>query len=352
MAGETPCNLYHAIGGTPGCRKLSAAFYARVDRDPRLRPLFPGKTLHCATEEFAAFLVQFLGGPSQDTQRRWWLSLRESHLRFAIGQRERDAWMGHMAKAMDDAQIAEPVRSALHGFFEHASAYVLNRGPAPPATRGRLHPELARRWEAQHALDEAVAAIRNRDANGAIALARTCDRAFLPGLLALMIDSRLTALLDYAHEQLTHDPQLAHARYAGRTVLHAASAVGDLATVELLLRLGADPNVADAGGHTPLYSAGNECKTAGGGHVVRTLVRAGANVNAAGGVQHCTALHMAARRGNVEVAAALLDCGADIEARDKRDDTPLQRALNCRKTKVAALLLSRGAVPHSNASRS
>ena len=37
-------NLYESIGGTAGCRELSAAFYARVDRDPVLRPLFPGKT--------------------------------------------------------------------------------------------------------------------------------------------------------------------------------------------------------------------------------------------------------------------------------------------------------------------
>ena len=59
-------NLYEAIGGTAGCRGLSVAFYARVARDPVLRPLFPGKSFTCAIEEFAAFLVQFLGGPGDD----------------------------------------------------------------------------------------------------------------------------------------------------------------------------------------------------------------------------------------------------------------------------------------------
>jgi ankyrin repeat protein len=52
---------------------------------------------------------------------------------------------------------------------------------------------------------------------------------------------------------------------------------------------------------------------------------------------------MAARRGNVEVAAALLDCGAALEARDRRGETPLRRALNCRKQEVASLLIARGA---------
>src|SRR5437764_13596018 len=59
-------DLYQAIGGAAGCRKLSVAFYTRVDRDPVLRPFFPGKTLKCAIEAFAAYLAQFLGGPPED----------------------------------------------------------------------------------------------------------------------------------------------------------------------------------------------------------------------------------------------------------------------------------------------
>ena len=78
---------------------LADAVDQRNGRDPLLRPLFPGKSFTCAIEAFAAFLAQFLGGPSEDSQRRWWLSLRESHLRFQIGDRERTAWLGNMAGA-------------------------------------------------------------------------------------------------------------------------------------------------------------------------------------------------------------------------------------------------------------
>jgi ankyrin repeat protein len=81
------------------------------------------------------------------------------------------------------------------------------------------------------------------------------------------------------------------------------------------------------------------------------LVQAGARVNARDGVKHCTALHMAARRGNVEVAEMLLDSGADIEAPDSVGDTPLRRAVNCDKTDVATLLLARGADMHSKGSK-
>ena len=71
-------------------------------------------------------------------------------------------------------------------------------------------------------------------------------------------------------------------------------------------------------------------------------MRAGADVDACGGVTRATALHMAARRGHVEIARALLDSGAAVNARDRKGDTPLQRAINCRKNVVAQLLLESG----------
>jgi ankyrin repeat protein len=165
-----------------------------------------------------------------------------------------------------------------------------------------------------------------------------------------MIGKGDAAMLDYAREKLLADPALAQERYSGRTLLHGAAAAGCLATVELLLRLGAGPDTIDDGGHTPLYCVANECKGRGA-NVVRALVQAGASVDARDGVKRCTALHMAARRGNVEVAEALLDCGAGIEVPDSLGDTPLRRAVNCDRTEVAALLLARGSDRHSKGSR-
>jgi hemoglobin len=343
-------NLYEAVGGAEGCRKLSTAFYARVVRDPVLRPFFPGKSFRCAIEAFSAFLAQFLGGPSADSQFRWYLSLRESHLRFKIGPKERDAWMHQMIQALDDVEIEQPLRGALRDFFEQSSAYLVNRGKVDTPA-GLKHPEFERRWKGQQKLDQAVAAVRSGDAKTAVELAETCDRTVLPGLLALMIGSWHPALLDFVRTKIALDPSLIQERYTGRTLLHAASAAGSLAMVELLLRLGADPNATDGGGHTPLYSVGNECALPRGGNVVRALVRAGATVDAHDGAKHCTALHMAARRGNADVAEALLDCGADIESRDSHGDTPLRRSVNCGKTTVAALLLARGADLHSKGSK-
>jgi hypothetical protein len=305
-----------------------------------------------------------LGGPAEDAQERWSLSLRESHLRFKIGPRERQAWMSHMVEALENVPIDESTRLALRDLFERASAYIVNTGqasgelaaPEDDPSDDRLHREIAReiaqRWAEQRALDDLVHAIRDGDAGRALELAQSPtlelrfarDRAVFAHVLALMMGGSNDSLLKYVEREILVAPALAHvhSRY-GRTLLHDASAQGNLRMVELLLRLGADPNVTTSSGHTPLYCVANECRVTGGGNIVRALVRAGAPVDGRSRAKQCTALHMAARRGNMEVAEALLDCSADIHTRDKAGDTPLQRAKNCRKAGVVSLLVSRGA---------
>jgi len=336
-------SLYKTLGGKTGCHQLSEAFYTRVARDPILRPLFPGKTLTCAIHEFAAFLAQFLGGPSEDSQRRWWLSLQESHRRFKIGEKERTAWLANMAEAFNDVQLPPRIATDLLRFFEHSSAYVVN---SPADEQPIPHAELSHRWAGQLRLDEAVAAIRAGNTSEAIRLMESCARSVQCGLLALMIRHASADFNDYVRARLAADPALTQERFAGRTLLHDAAAAGNLAIVELLLSLGTDPNTLDAGRHTPLYSVANECGAKGAGAVVTALVRAGAEVDAHDGVKNCTALHMAARRDHKEIAQALLECGADIEARDSLGETPLRRAVNCNKLEIASLLITRGADAH------
>src|ERR1051325_6849352 len=149
--------LLEALGGEEGCRKLSAAFYARVGKDPVLRPFFPGKSLRCATEEFGAFLIQFLGGDEDQTQHRWWLSLRESHARFQIGPNARRAWLTNMDATLDAAPLDDATRDALRHFFSRSSSYV--SGEEAAGSDQAAHEELAARWSEQRVLDRAIAAI-------------------------------------------------------------------------------------------------------------------------------------------------------------------------------------------------
>ncbi|XP_078689039.1 death-associated protein kinase 1-like [Branchiostoma floridae x Branchiostoma belcheri] len=56
-----------------------------------------------------------------------------------------------------------------------------------------------------------------------------------------------------------------------------------------------------------------------------------------------TFLHVASKHGQTEVAALLIEHGADLEARDKLDQTSLHVASDCGQTEVAALLIEHGA---------
>jgi hypothetical protein len=235
---------------------------------------------------------------ASSAQRRQWLSLRDSHRRFPIGPREREAWLYQMHLLLDEVPLAEPVRRALHVFFGRSSAYLVNHEPVlPGALDGSDRPQddidqaLAWRWEAQRGL----AAVRAGVAARAITMAQSAllqpylqrARAVWASLLALMIDSGHSVLLDYVCATLGVEPALVQERSSGRMLLHGASAAGSVRTVALPLRLGADPNGPDLGGHAPLYWVANARLGGAGEEVVRTLAAAGATVNATGGVIRC-----------------------------------------------------------------
>jgi ankyrin repeat protein len=194
-------------------------------------------------------------------------------------------------------------------------------------------------------LDSVIAAIVERRDDETLALApRFASRpSVFVGLLARMVQTGRVRLIHFVIDAAGSDPSLATRRFAGTTLLHFAAGAGCREVVALLLRLGVDPNIQGRGDHTPLYCVANECASEAGPEVVRALVRAGADVNACGGVTGATSLHMAARRGHVEIARTLLDSGAAMNALDRKGDTPLQRAINCRRNGVSQLLRERGA---------
>jgi hemoglobin len=130
---DTPVlgNVYEAAGGEATFRLLVERFYARVADDALLRPLYPEEDLSSATERLTLFLMQYWGGPSTYNERRGHPRLRLRHQPFAIGQAERDAWLGHMTAAVESLELAPALRKALLDYFETASAGMINR-PAQP----------------------------------------------------------------------------------------------------------------------------------------------------------------------------------------------------------------------------
>jgi ankyrin repeat protein len=89
---------------------------------------------------------------------------------------------------------------------------------------------------------------------------------------------------------------------------------------------------------------------AGNSAAVRALLEADRSLVDARDSDASTPLHCAAWKGHVDVAAVLLEFGADIQARNENGhwgDTPLHAAAHGNQRAVAELLIDRGADIHA-----
>ena len=128
----------------------------------------------------------------------------------------------------------------------------------------------------------------------------------------------------------------------GRTPLHAAACstapgrpVTAAAAIVVLLEAGADPNARDDTGYTALQLAPADSIS-----LMTTLLEAHAgrivrDLNARADWFGYTALHAAARANNLELIAALIEAGADVDAIDNDGHTPLLLAAGARRGRGA-----------------
>ncbi len=130
----------------------------------------------------------------------------------------------------------------------------------------------------------------------------------------------------------------------------AAIRAGDVSTLQRLLAdnpgLAASRLGGIAKGRTPLHVVADwPGYFPNGPQVVRLLIQAGADPNARDPdkPRSETPLHWAASSDDVDVASALIDGGADVEAPDGSIGTPLDNAIGYGCWHVARLLVQRGA---------
>jgi len=124
-----------------------------------------------------------------------------------------------------------------------------------------------------------------------------------------------------SHDQTWADPR-------GSTAFWRAAEASDVEAMKLLVARGADPNLPNGIGTTPLIVAaglgwvGNFSSNAPGQwmNAVKFCLEHGADINAADGKGY-TALHGAAVRGDNDMIAFLVSKGAKIDAVTKTGDT-------------------------------
>ena len=117
---------------------------------------------------------------------------------------------------------------------------------------------------------------------------------------------------------------------SGESALHLAVAFDRAQMAEILIESGANPELRNRRGQTPVHMAR--------GNTLDLLLRFGVDTGVHDGLG-ATPLHHARR----ETASMLIDQGVDIEARDRAGGTPLLRAVERGDHEVVHLLVGYGA---------
>lgn len=122
------------------------------------------------------------------------------------------------------------------------------------------------------------------------------------------------------------------------TPLSQACTNGSGEFVRLLLKSGANPNLGIATGETPLMT----CAKTGSADAVRILIEYGAAINATEPAQNQTALMWAAAERHPNVVTALIEAHANLKAHTKQGFTALHFAARVGDLESVKLLLAAG----------
>jgi truncated hemoglobin YjbI len=407
-------SLYQRIGAEK-VERLVAAFYARVDRDPVIRPFY-GKTLSCAIHALSKFMTTWLGGPAVYDVRG--ARLRRRHMPFPIDARARDAWLANMKAAVREVGIPADEARLLLAHLEFGARALVNTGRTPQkahrnSATDRFDSRLSEQWNRMTQAEDLYDAVSRgdlTDMQSMLPMRLVPHAQLMRHALAVWLDPTgradgrfgrrprqvrplevIECLL--AHRELDCDPdepdelsRFLHLAAMMETYARASWLIGPDSPLRAAMRVVTRDRfiveierdrscvwLRGLRGQTLLHDAAmaGEAEMAavlircgadpdareGEGHtplyrastgdVARVLLAAGANADVTSGPTQGTPLHQAARRGAVSVAQALLDHGATVNARDGKGQTPLRRAVNCRQTELVRLLVRGGADPRA-----
>jgi len=95
---------FQAAGGVEGIKRLAQSFYDHMKVLPETQKIFvmhPGDT-NLSIDKLARFLTGWLGGPRLYQEKYGGISIPMAHAHLDISEKERDAWLFCMQRALED----------------------------------------------------------------------------------------------------------------------------------------------------------------------------------------------------------------------------------------------------------
>ncbi len=132
--------MFAAVGGVEGVSRIVEAFYRRVEADAVLRPVYP-EDLGPGKERLKLFLVQWLGGPGEYSEKYGHPRLRMRHFPFVIDERGVGRWLRNMREAWREENVPEDVQAVVFERLAPLAKHMMNATddvPRTPLTDARL----------------------------------------------------------------------------------------------------------------------------------------------------------------------------------------------------------------------
>lgn len=125
-ASEYAGTFYEEVGGREVFAKLSKNFYSSVAEDNEFKAMYPEKDLYPAQIRLQLFLEQYWGGPKTYSEHRGHPRLRMRHMPYTVNAHNRDVWLAHMNKAIDQLDLPPLHAETLRDYFDRAAHSMLN----------------------------------------------------------------------------------------------------------------------------------------------------------------------------------------------------------------------------------
>ncbi len=118
-------SVYERAGGLDAFHELVERFYAGVEGDEVLRPVYPDD-LGPGKIALAEFLAQYWGGPPIYSQKKGHPRLRMRHAGFHVTPEGAQRWVAHMVTAIRSMEFPAEVEQAMVEYSTTFAPHMVN----------------------------------------------------------------------------------------------------------------------------------------------------------------------------------------------------------------------------------
>ena len=119
---------YYQVGKLKGIQKIVNRFYDLMESDPEVKPILDmHENMQVSREKLTYFLSGWFGGPPLYHKKYGHPRMRARHMRFKIGEKERDMWLKCMKTSLEENVKDENLREKIYTSMSQFADFMRNQ---------------------------------------------------------------------------------------------------------------------------------------------------------------------------------------------------------------------------------